>query len=162
MNIAKEFFDRYQRLNARIDGLLDEQSQVKARACGMIASYSDEPRDGSGVSSKVESGVVRIIELEDRINAWIDELVDHRLVAEQVISELPSTRHRDVLGWRYHARWNWDKIAEALGADRSTAWRIHGRALTAANLILQRPEYENAVARVLDDVKIHQNLSDAT
>ena len=145
MNIAKDFFDRCRRLDQRIQGKLDELAHVRAIACGTTPSYSTEPRGSATAHSKVESGVSRLIELDQQINAEIDRYADYRALAMRIIDSIGNDRYRDILMWRYFSQWNWDRIAEAFDAERMKVWRLHGRALAEANAILNQPEYVDVV-----------------
>lgn len=143
MNTAKDFFEKCRRLDQRINAKLEEAQRVRALACRTTTSYSDEPRGGSAPQSKVEIGALRLIELEEELNATIDEYVDHRREAQRVIDVLSDSRYRDVLSWRYFSFWSWDKIAEAMGCERMQVWRLHGRALQEANCVI----HESATIR---------------
>ena len=138
MNTAKDFFEKCHRLDQSINAKLEEAQRVRALACKTTTSYSDEPRGGSAPQSKVENGALRLIELEQVLNATIDEYVDHRREAQRVIDVLSDSRYRDVLSWRYFSFWSWDKIAEAFGCERTKIWRLHGRALCEVNEVLAK------------------------
>lgn len=135
-NAAKELLEKCRRIDERIKGKMSELHLAREQASRVTACYSEQPRGGSTNHSRVETGVIKIIELEHQINAEIDALIEHRKLATRIIGLIDNDRYRDLLTWRYFSLWNWDRIAEAFGCDRLQVWRIHGRALLEANRVI--------------------------
>lgn len=142
VNNGKAFFDKCRRLDRRVDGKLDEAVRVRALAMNTTTNYSDQPRGGGDGSGPIERAVLRLVELEQEIADAINEMVDHRRAAQSIIDSLTDDRYRDLLSWRYFSSWSWDRIAEAMCCERMQVWRLHGRALLAANELLAKDDMQ--------------------
>ena len=64
--------------------------------------------------------VFKIMELEDKINAEIDNLVELKKQIRSVIDEVANTDERMVLRYRYIHNLTWEQIGDELHADRTT------------------------------------------
>ena len=72
----------------------------------------------------------RVWELQEKINAEIDKLIDLKEQMREVIAAVPDTDERMVLRYRYIHNLTWEQIGNELNADKSTIRRWHGSALT--------------------------------
>ena len=54
--MAKDLFTKCRRVEKRIDAKIEERARSRALGERVTASYSSEPRGGSGPTSKVEIG----------------------------------------------------------------------------------------------------------
>ena len=73
--------------------------------------------------------IMRVMELEEKINAEIDRLV---ALKEQMRGVIDTVRDKDeqmVLRYRYIHNMTWEQIGDELHADKSTVRRWHGSAL---------------------------------
>ncbi len=127
---AKEFLNRGRRLNELIDSRLREVSRLRQLA----ASVSSPPTDGERIEggipqSKVENSVVKIIALEEEINAEIDRLVEVHREIRVAIERLSSPHERLILRERYINDMAWEDIADKLNYSIRQVTRLHGRAL---------------------------------
>lgn len=125
---AKEYLNRYHELDASINSLCDELAHWRA-----IATRITPPDKFNGrsvtPSDKVGQAVAKIIDLENRINAEIDVLVDMRDDIRNTISAVDDARLRQVLVSRYINFKKWEEIAEIMHTDLRWIYRLHGKAL---------------------------------
>ena len=73
-------------------------------------------------------------ELEQKINAEIDRLVDLKEQIRTVIDRVENPDEQMVLRYRYIHNWTWERIGNELHADARTVRRWHGKALLHVTL----------------------------
>lgn len=133
---AKTFFRGCLRLDQRVDGRCEEIARVRLMAERVTASYSDEPRGGSGPTSRVENAVVKYIDMETALQCEVARMASYRQFAQKIIAQIADDRHRDILTWRYFNDWRWCRIASALDVDERWVYKLHGRALWEAQRVM--------------------------
>jgi len=138
--MAKDLFTKCRRVEKRIDAKIEERARIRALGERVTASYSSEPRGGSGPTSKVEIAAVRLVDLEGELTDAITRMVEYRRFVQKVADRLSDDRFRDLLTWRYINCWEWDKIAVAMGVDVKWTYKLHDRALEEAQAILDGME----------------------
>jgi len=84
------------------------------------------PRGGSGDWTATAD---KLIELEQRVNARIRELVRLKHAAMDAIDRVEDARQREVLELYYIDGYKWEQVAERMGLDERQVFRLHGRAL---------------------------------
>ena len=127
---AKEWLSQYRGLNPEIDSKREQVRQLQSRRdkyLSLVKGLSDMPR-GSGGADWTDI----VAELTDAL-AELRVLVSEHLKMQQEImrqiNSIPNPQQRFILDCRYIQGWTWTKISVQLSVDRSTVWRIHGRAL---------------------------------
>lgn len=127
---AKEYLNQAYRLNERINCDISELEDLRDMS-SRISSCNFEERF-SGTRS-TEPPFVRylgkIVEMEQKINAEIDLLVDLKAEIRTAVEQVENINERLVLQYRYIEGMTWERIAERLFADRSTVIRWHRKAL---------------------------------
>lgn len=142
---AKTFFRGCLRIEKRITGKCDEIERVRLMAERVTASYSDEPRGGSGPTSQVANAVARYVDMERELQGDVDRMAEYKRFAQSVIAQLADDRYRDLLTWRYFSRWSWMRIAAAFDVDVKWVYKLHGRALVEAQYVLDASAIPDAV-----------------
>lgn len=126
----KEYLKQAYRLDQKIDSDIAEAVRLREMASGVGSPGFEErynpnrPTDASFVKC-----LERVWELEQKINAEIDKLVDLKEQIRSVIDKVENPDEQMVLRYRYIHNWTWEQIGDALFADESTIRRWHGRAL---------------------------------
>ena len=124
---AKEFLRRARSIDRRVDEAQERVDRLRARLeTGRMANLSGMPRGGSRDWTETAD---RLIELEQRVNAQIREMVRLKLAAMDAIDAVEEARLREVLELYYIDGLTWDKVAETMQLDRRWVTRLHGRAL---------------------------------
>ena len=132
---VKEYLHQAYRLDQKINSDLAELASLRE----MSRSVSS-PQLGERVqtSRKGDAPFVRciekIIELETKINAEVDLLVELKKEIRSVITTVEDTDERLVLKYRYVHNYTWEQIGNALHADSRTVRRWHGAALQHVTL----------------------------
>lgn len=127
----KEYLLGYQRINQRVNCLLLEQQRWRELATRVSPNLSGMPRGGGGGGT--QGAVAKIVDLETKINAEIDKLVEKRKEIESVIRAVEDSTLRALLEYRYINGKKWEEIALMMGYDYRWALRLHGRALSAVD-----------------------------
>lgn len=127
---AKEYLKQAYRLDHRINSDIAEMERLREIASSVGSPGFEEhynpncPTEASFVRS-----LERIWELQQKINAEIDKLVDLKEQIRIVIDKVKNPDEKMVLRYRYIHNWTWEQIGDVLFADESTIRRWHGRAL---------------------------------
>ena len=128
---VKEFLKKGRNLNDEINA--DVQALVKLRALvyGTAARY-DNVRVQTSPGNTQENNIIKLIDLENKINAKIDRLIDYQSKMHDLINSIDNTRYRTLLTERYINCKTWEEIAaEFKFKDVRHIYRLHGEALRA-------------------------------
>jgi len=127
---AKEYLSQAIWLDQMIDSKLEQLATLKSLAMKVTSSYTKEKICGGNIEkSKMESTMVKVIDLENEINADIDRLVDLKKDIQDTINMMDDINQQLLLELRYLSGKGWDEIAASMGYDPRTVYRIHGKAL---------------------------------
>lgn len=143
----KAFFMSFRRIEQRIMARMDEHDRYYELATRITPSYTDLPSGNGGVSSRVENGAILMRNILDELDQEVAELREYRRLARKIIDMLGDQRYADVLALRYFNGCSWDEIGKSLNYDRTHVWRIHGRALAAADRVMQTLAEDDARAQ---------------
>ena len=129
---AKQYLRQIRAQNRRIDSLIAEKDRLKQIAEGVSGmSYDDVKVQSARVTpgNRQTDAVCKLIDIEERITAEIDNYVDMREDAERYISQLKSPVERDLLRNYYLMGLTWEQVAELMNYDLRYLFKLHGRAL---------------------------------
>ncbi len=133
---AKERLKSYREIDLRINSLCDELEHWKSVATKATVENKFGGK-GNIPSDKVGLAVAKIIDLEGRINAEVDHLVNLREEIVAMIREIPDYNQREILWLRYINGWTWEKIAESLDFSYQWVCVLHGRGLENISKIFE-------------------------
>ena len=127
---AKEYLRQAYRLDHRIHSDIEEMERLHDMA-GSVSSPSLEERHKPNRPTEAPfvKCVLRIIELEQKINEEIDRLVALKEQMRGVIDTVKDKDEQMVLRYRYIHNMTWEQIGDELRADRTTVYRWHNTAL---------------------------------
>lgn len=128
---AKEYLRQAYIIDRKIR--LDTEKLAAARSAlyGKAVRYDSDGSKPVPRGNVTESAVLRIVELEERLNAEIDELTAKRQEIECAVCSVPDEVQREVLTRRYLLYQKWEVIAEEMCYSERQVFRIHGAALRA-------------------------------
>lgn len=127
---AKEYLSQATWLDQMIDSKLEQLEALKSLSMKVTSSFTIEKISGGNIEkSKMESTIVKVIDLENEINADIDRLVDLKKNIQDTINKMEDINQQLLLELRYLSRKGWDEIAASMGYDPRTVYRMHGKAL---------------------------------
>ena len=128
---AKEYLNQAFRLNQLIESNIAELKALRELtvSVGGVRYKADKVQESNRAGSKVERGVVKMIELENKINREIDEYVDLKGEIRDAIHIIPNSDERLVLRYRYIEFLKWGEIVKRLRLDERRVYQLHGEAL---------------------------------
>ena len=83
----------------------------------------------------MEGIIVKMMELENEINADIDVLIDLKKEIMSIIKKINNPEQQTLLELRYLCFKTWEQIAVDMGYSIQNAYKVHDRALE--NIIVQ-------------------------
>lgn len=126
---AKDYFFQIQKTDRLIQRLTDTVNTLRSSLTSQNYELKPDKVQTSGAKDTLGETVVKIIALEDDINARIDELVDLKADAMHRIQNMPDLDQQNVLIARYINGEIWKKIAVKVHFSMRQVHRIHGSAL---------------------------------
>ena len=85
----------------------------------------------------MESTIVKVIELENEINADIDRLVDLKRDIMEMINKVGNLNYQILLEMRYLGGKSWENIALDLNYNNRSVFKVHGKALKKIEEIME-------------------------
>ena len=122
------YLSRYQRLNQRIDRLLEEQSRWREKAMRITPVLSPVP-GGGGSGSPIERPMDKVLEIDAEINREIDELQIVRQEIRAALNQLEDENLKLLMEYRYINGLTWEQIAVKMNYSYMQICRLHGKAL---------------------------------
>lgn len=116
----KKYLRQYRYLEGRVNSLCDELAKWRSLAECITPVLSDMPKGSGG--DRLPRTVEKIIELEQELDAQIDQMIDTRREIEQTVAAVDDQRLRDVLRYRYIEGMTQEETAEAINV--SVRWEI--------------------------------------
>lgn len=131
---AKEYLQQAYRIDRKIK--LDAEKLAAARSAlyGKTVRYDSDGTMPVSCGNVTESAVLRVMELEERLNREIDELTAMRQEIELTVNAVPDEVQREVLTRRYLLYQKWEDIAREMGYTKRRIFQIHGNALKNISL----------------------------
>ena len=128
---AKEFLSEAYHVDQRINSKLELVQSLRDMATKATSTLSDAPRSSSPNAHRMEDIIVKMIDLENEINADIDALVDLKRNIMLAIEEVKNVDYRTLLEQRYLCFKSWAEIAENLRYSKDHVFTLHRKALSA-------------------------------
>ena len=128
---AKDYFAQIRKTDQLIARLKSTVATLRAGLTSQNYELSADKVQTSGPSNRLEDAMIKILDLEDKIQARIAELSAMRDEAFDRIGRIPDLDQQNVLIARYCEDKKWEKIALELNFSISQVYRIHGAALLA-------------------------------
>ena len=131
---AKEYLGQAYRLDQRINSKLEQVLSLRDLTTKATATMSDMPGGGSRNVYKMQDIIGKIIDLENEINADIDQLVDLKREMVAVIKAVENPEYQTLLELRYLCFKTWEQIAVYMGYESRYLHKLHQRALNACTI----------------------------
>lgn len=126
---AKEYLSQAKYLDMRINSKIQQVSSLNDLAKKCTTALTGMPRNPSGSTSSMAETINKIIDLQQEINADIDELVDLKRDIMDVIKGVPNQEAQTILEKRYLCFLSWEQIAVDMHYSIQYSFRIHDQAL---------------------------------
>lgn len=135
MNV-KQYLKQAYRLNELINSDLAELQNLRSLSISISSDMSKERVQSTKRPDKIGSIVAKIVDLENEINAEINQFVDLKKEIRDKINLLTNRNQQLVLRLRYIEFLTWEQVAKRMTYSMKQVFRIHGEAIKN----LTRPE----------------------
>lgn len=126
---AREYLNQAYRLDQRINSKLEQVMSLRDLTTKATATMSDMP-GGSRNVYKMQDIIGKIIDLENEINADIDQLVDLKREMVSAIKAVEDPEYQTLLELRYLCFKTWEQIAVEMDYSIQHIYRLRDKALT--------------------------------
>lgn len=131
---AKEYLGQAYRLDQRINSKLEQVLSLRDLTTKATATMSDMPGSGSRNVYKMQDIIGKIIDLENEINADIDQLVDLKREMVALIKSVENPEYQTLLELRYLCFKTWEQIAVIMQYSTRNIYKLHETALTMIHI----------------------------
>lgn len=122
----KKWLQRYTELNKAINQISEECERQRALCERITPVYTDMP--GRGPHDRTDA-YIKLVELQDKANAKIDEYTAMREEIEEAINTISNMSLRTLMRYRYLNGETWEKIAVKMNYSWRNMHYLHGQAL---------------------------------
>ena len=129
MKNAKEYLGQAYRIDQRINSKIEQVSALNNMATKATSTISDMPGSATRNIHRMEDVIVKIIDLQNEINADIDELVDFKAEVMSVIKSIDNLEYQTLLELRYLCFKPWEQIAIEMGYSINNVFKMHRKAI---------------------------------
>lgn len=131
----KELYE-LRRMNERIKNKMDQLDELKVLAEGVSSPKANpDVIQTSGTQDRMENIVVRIIDLENEVDALVDRYADKKAKLIRAIYRLPKERHQNILYERYILCMKISEIATHEQMLERSVKKAHAKALMAFEML---------------------------
>lgn len=120
----KTFLASYIRAENALQASLEEYRRWETIGEKVNQVLKAVPGGAGGNDSKVERAAIEMALIMDGIQDNITEARQAKQLVIDAINSVPRLRHREILRYRYICRMSNEKIAEMIGKDVRTVYRI--------------------------------------
>ncbi len=132
---AKEYLKQAYRLDHRINSDIAEMERLREMASSVGSpGFEEQYNPNRPTEAPFFRCLERVWELQEKINAEIDKLIDLKEQMRGVIETVVNVDEQMVLRYRYIHNMTWEQIGDELKADESTVRRWHRRALASVTV----------------------------
>ena len=126
---AKEYLSQARLLDQRINIRIEQVMSLRNLAAKATSTLSDTAPSGTRNVHRMEDIVIKIMDLEEEINADIDDLVDLKREIIAAIRSIQDVEYRTVLELRYLCFKPWEQIAVEMNCCIDNVYKLHQKAL---------------------------------
>lgn len=126
---TKEFLNQAYRIDQRINSKLEQIKNLRELATKATFTISETGVCDSENKQRMESNVVKIVDLEREINEDIDMLIEVKKDIVTMIKKVENPEYQTLLELRYLCFKRWEQIALDMDYSIQHTFRIHNKAL---------------------------------
>lgn len=127
------------KINCKIE-LLEKLNTMATKATTVI---SDMPSTPSRDTSRTETIICKIIDLQGEINKRIEELIELKRNIFDLLALVENSDYRMVLELRYMNFEQWESIADTMNCSLRRIYQMHGNALHEVDRQLEKKLKKN-------------------
>lgn len=133
---AKSYLSQAYRIDSRINSKIEQVASLRELATKATSTLSDMPRSSSPNLNRMEDVILKIVTLEQEINADIDALVDLKHDIMRLIKKVQNPEYQTVLELRYLCFKTWEQIAVDMNYSIHHLYKLHNAALDVCDRLL--------------------------
>ena len=127
---SKEYLNQAYRLNERINSDLQELDDLRQLATSISSpNFGERVQTSRNVEPPFVRAIIKIDEMERRLDAEIDRYVDLKKEISEAIKSVINPEEQILLRYRYINGYGWNKIGALMSVSLRTVHRIHASAL---------------------------------
>jgi DNA-directed RNA polymerase specialized sigma subunit len=126
---AKEYLGQAYRIDQRINCKVEQVSSLRNLATKATSTLSDAPPSGTRNVHRMEDVIVKIMAMENEINADIDRLVSLKKEIIRAIKSVNNPEQQTLLELRYLCFRTWEEISVEMDYSIQQIYRIRDKAL---------------------------------
>ena len=126
---SKEFLNKIRYIDMMINCKLEQVAELRSMLLPGAIRYDKDKVQTSNNADSISDTVSKIMELEEKINTDIDELVELKSVARENIERMGNDVEKVILYKRYFNNESFENIAVECGYSWRHIHRLHGEAL---------------------------------
>lgn len=126
---VKEYLGQAYRLDQRINSKLEQVLSLRDLTTKATATMSDMPGGGNRNVYRMQDIIGKIIDLENEINADIDQLLDLKREMVTAIKSVTDPECQTLLELRFLCFKTWEQIAVEMDYSIQHIYRLRDRAL---------------------------------
>ena len=126
---SKEFLNKIRYIDMMINCKLEQVAELRSMLLPGAIRYDKDKVQTSNNADSISDTVSKIMELEEKINTDIDELVELKSVARDNIERMENDVEKVILYKRYFNNESFENIAVECGYSWRHIHRLHGEAL---------------------------------
>ena len=136
---VKAFFRQCRREIAEYQYMKERLNWLRSSLLPEAIRYKQVDVQTSGAGDRMAEVVPEIVGLERTIAEYVELLASHQREAEKIISQIEDPEYRLLL-WLYYLhdpQLTWEQVADKMHVTERTVYRMHGKALVAANNVIE-------------------------
>ncbi len=126
---SKEYLSQAYRIDQRINSKLEQIKNLRELATKATSTISETGVCDSGNKQRMESNVVKIVDLERKINEDIDMLIEVKKGIMAMIKKVENPEYQTLLELRYLCFKRWEQIAVEMGYGIDNIYKMHQKSL---------------------------------
>lgn len=133
---AKEYLSQAFLLNEQINTKLEQVSALRHLATKTCTPINDMPGSPTKRVDGMEETILKMVTLENEINADIDKLVDLKVEITRLINKVNKVECRLLLEKRYLCMETWEDVAAGLNYNLRYIHKLHSKALSSFDEVM--------------------------
>lgn len=133
---AKSYLSQAYRIDSRINSKIEQVASLRDLATKATSTLSDMQRSASPNLNRMEDVILKMITLEQEINADIDALVDLKQDIMHLIKRVQNPEYQTVLELRYLCFKTWEQIAVDMNYSIHHLYKLHNAALDVCDRLM--------------------------
>lgn len=126
---TKEYLNQAYRIDQRINSKLEQIQSLRDMLTKTGITLSDMPKSPNKGESRIENTMVKILDMEEQIDADVDKLVSLKKDIMEVIRAVEPVDCQVLLELRYLCFRTWEDIAVELDCSVRNVHFLHSKAL---------------------------------